>query len=143
MYVNCDYYQNFAEEQFAADEFFQQWVLSPDREKERFWNTYLHLYPGQRNPFLAGRRHVKELAKTGYYKRPLSVAEKQAIKEELFRYFELNALPIPSISPSKVIPIPRKEALVKGPCRGCNGADRTLVLFAIRTRQEQSGNIQE
>jgi hypothetical protein len=111
MHLNYDYYQNFAEEQFAADEFFRQWVLSPDREKGRFWNTYLHLYPGQRNPFLAGRRHVKELEKTGYYKRPLSVTEKQAMKEDLFRYFELKALPIPPICSSKVLPIPGRKAL--------------------------------
>lgn len=111
MHPNHDFYQNFSEEQFAADEFFQQWVLSPDRGKERFWDDFLQSHPGQKRSVFSARRQVRELAQTGYFKRPLSVAEKQAMKEELFRYLELNSLPIPSISPSKVIPVPGKKPL--------------------------------
>ena len=39
-----DYYQ-FRAEDFAADDYFKQWVCSPDAESEAFWQEFLKDYP--------------------------------------------------------------------------------------------------
>ena len=127
MRMNYDFYQYFTGEQFAADEFFQQWVLSPDKEKNQFWKTYLHLFPAQQYMVRMASRRVKELSGTGYFKPRLSAEEKRAMKEELFRHLELNALPIPPLSPAMIFPLPARKSFRKAFATAAMG----LVSFPV------------
>ncbi len=85
---NQNYYQGFTEEQFAADEYFQQWVLLANSGNRQFWESYLLLHPGQRETLLKGRQLVKELAANDYGIQPLSLEEKAAIKENIYQGLE-------------------------------------------------------
>lgn len=38
-------YQHFTSTDFALDEYFQRWVISPDEETDSFWDTWLLQYP--------------------------------------------------------------------------------------------------
>ncbi len=42
-------YKNYSTEGFICDEFFQQWVRTPDTEKDKYWKTFLDHYPWQRS----------------------------------------------------------------------------------------------
>ena len=55
------YYKGYTEEQFAADEYFQQWVVSPDTENNHFWQSYLDTYPEQSAVVFKALELVKEL----------------------------------------------------------------------------------
>jgi len=76
------YYQNYTEEQFAADEYFQQWVLQPDNDNDHFWESYLLLHPGQQETIAKARTLVTALAVNNYGFSPLTAGEKAAIKED-------------------------------------------------------------
>ena len=55
-------YPDFNEEDFAADEFFQQWVLQPTSEDERFWQTWLTEYPDKRPTVQKARWLVQHIS---------------------------------------------------------------------------------
>jgi ferric-dicitrate binding protein FerR (iron transport regulator) len=84
------YYQNFTEEQFAADEYFQQWVLHADKEKDLFWSSWLNENPDRQDAVFKARRMVEELAANEYGMPPLSAGEKEAIKENIYRHLKLD-----------------------------------------------------
>jgi transmembrane sensor len=76
-------YQNYTEEQFAADEYFQQWVLENNREADTFWNEYITNHPGQRDMILNAKRFVQELSVRPFYIAPLSEQEKRSLKTSI------------------------------------------------------------
>lgn len=43
------HYKEFSAEDFALDEHFQKWVLSPDNETTRFWQHVIETYPNKKN----------------------------------------------------------------------------------------------
>ena len=84
------FYKSFDEEQFAADEYFQQWVLSADGTTDAFWQSYLNLYPSQNDAVRKARRLVEELADNDYNLQPLSREEKAAIKQNIFDRLQIE-----------------------------------------------------
>lgn len=78
-------YQNYTEEQFAADEYFQQWVLENNREADTFWNEYITNHPGQHAMILNAKRFVQELSVRPIYITPLSVQEKESLKTSILQ----------------------------------------------------------
>jgi len=76
-------------EQFAADEYFQQWVLQPNHELDQFWESFLLLHPSQQDAVLASRRIVEGLAAHSYGADRLSIEEKAAIKQRIFHGLKL------------------------------------------------------
>ncbi|MGN6495196.1 MAG: FecR family protein [Agriterribacter sp.] len=90
-----DKLSGFTEEEFAADEYFQQWVLIPDDENETFWKSFIEQYPAQRIPINNARKLVEHLADTGFHVPNLSGEEKQSLKESIFQ--KLNLPPAPAI----------------------------------------------
>ena len=56
------HYPDFNEEDFAADAFFQQWVLQPNSENERFWQTWLSDHPDKRSTVLKARWIVQHIS---------------------------------------------------------------------------------
>lgn len=97
---NPDLYTAYGEELFAADEYFQQWVLHPDRDNTLFWETWLELNPSRQDTINKARILVQELAANDYFIQPLTAAEKATIKEELFRNLDLgDAFPLNNAVP--------------------------------------------
>ncbi|MEO6962624.1 MAG: FecR domain-containing protein [Puia sp.] len=78
-------YAGFAEGQFAADEYFQQWVLEANSLNRQFWESYLLLHPVQKENIQKARLLVKELASGNYRVSPLSPEEKAVIKENIYQ----------------------------------------------------------
>jgi ferric-dicitrate binding protein FerR (iron transport regulator) len=78
------YYRDFSEEEFAADEYFQQWVLIPDEETERYWTAFVQHYPGQQVAISNAAKLVRHLAETGFHIPFLSSAEKQELRGNIF-----------------------------------------------------------
>ncbi len=84
------YYKGFTEEQFAADEYFQQWVLSPDSSNNDFWQSWINLYASESPVILKARELVKELASDTYPIQPLSAEEKASIKTSIYHRLRLD-----------------------------------------------------
>lgn len=95
--MNCywDKLAGFTEEEFAADEYFQQWVLIPDEENEAFWKSFIEQHSAQRIPVNNARKLVEHLADTGFHVPNLSGEEKQTLRENIFQ--KLNLPPAPEI----------------------------------------------
>ena len=84
------YYANLTEKELAADEYFQQWVLRPDEGTDRFWNEFADLYPECLDTVRYARRLVEELAYAAYDITPLSSAEKQDLKQQIYSQLQLG-----------------------------------------------------
>ena len=48
-----DKYLTFDADDFAADLYFQRWVLSQLPKQERFWDDYIWLHPDKKNVIIA------------------------------------------------------------------------------------------
>ena len=83
-------YKNYSEEQFAADEYFQQWVLNNDVDTELFWSEWLQENQSQAEVMLNARKLVLELAAKDYHEQPLSVEEKSILKQDIFTRLNLQ-----------------------------------------------------
>lgn len=53
------HYKDFKAKDFALDDSFQMWVLSPDDEKEHFWNNWIAAHPRQKEEIEEAIRMVK------------------------------------------------------------------------------------
>jgi ferric-dicitrate binding protein FerR (iron transport regulator) len=82
-------YRNFTEEQFAADERFQQWVLNPDKDSDALWQAFLEEYPDQLAVVGKARHLVEDLTYSAYNLQPLSREEKTSLKDNIFRELDL------------------------------------------------------
>jgi ferric-dicitrate binding protein FerR (iron transport regulator) len=94
------YYGAFNEEQFAADEYFQQWVLATDNTTDEFWQSYLNLYPAQHESIRKASLLVHELADNDYNLQPLTALEKNELKKNIFDRLQIDEQ-TPVISPKK------------------------------------------
>ncbi|HEX5025185.1 MAG TPA: FecR domain-containing protein [Agriterribacter sp.] len=83
------YYKDFTEEEFAADEYFQQWVLLPDAQSDLFWKSLVQNNPEQRIAISNASKMVQHLVQTGFHIPFLSAKEKQAMKSQIFKQIEL------------------------------------------------------
>ncbi len=77
-------YGSYSEEELAADEFFQKWVLMPDEENSRFWSAFLEKNPDQVVAVENACKLVRHLTETGFHIPFLSAVEKQALKSSIF-----------------------------------------------------------
>ncbi|HRQ17202.1 FecR domain-containing protein [Agriterribacter sp.] len=78
------YYSHFTEEEFAADEYFQQWVLLPDEETQQYWTFYAQQHPQQQIAINNAAKLVQHLAQTGFHIPFLSPNEKQQLRNNIF-----------------------------------------------------------
>ena len=83
------YYRGFTEEEFAADEYFQQWVLLPDDETELYWKSYAQNHPEQQIAIANAFKLVQHLADTGFHIPFLSQSEKQTLRDNIFHQIGL------------------------------------------------------
>ena len=49
MSTSINRYSDFKEEDFICDPFFQEWVMSPDEEKNGFWESFISNYPDKKD----------------------------------------------------------------------------------------------
>ncbi len=81
---NHSYFDGFTEDQFAANHYFQQWVLYAEIDKEQFWNNYLQINPNQQQTILNARKKV-ETSLTQYGIQPLTTGEKLTIRHTIYQ----------------------------------------------------------
>lgn len=55
------HYQNFSAHDFLTDARFRAWVLSPDTDSDKFWQTYRTLYPKQERELDKARQILLQL----------------------------------------------------------------------------------
>lgn len=91
MQGNQDLYDAYREEQFAADESFQQWILQPDEHNDLFWQSWLLAHPAKREIIEKATILVKELSSNDYEVQPLTALEKTSIRDRIFHNLELPA----------------------------------------------------
>lgn len=51
-------YHNYTSEEFAADEFFQQWILQPDINSNTYWENWLRQHPEKREAIEEARQII-------------------------------------------------------------------------------------
>ncbi len=83
------YYRNFREEEFASDDYFQHWVLTPDDTADVFWKAFLEVYPLQRETVLGARKLVEQLKGSGQQTDALTAEEKTELKSVIFKALNL------------------------------------------------------
>lgn len=84
MQPDRSYYKNFTEEEFAADEYFQQWVLLPDDLSSQYWESYKLQFPQQQIAINNAFKLVQHLVITGFHIPFLTPVEKDALKKSIF-----------------------------------------------------------
>src|ERR1700733_10535669 len=93
------YYHGFTDGQFAADEYFQQWVLSATVQTDEFWQSYLNLNPQAKATIMNARKLVEELAENNYTMLPLSKEEKAALKLNIYQQLGIIITPAETTTP--------------------------------------------
>lgn len=91
MSTDQSYYRGFTAEQYAADEFFQSWILKADAEAEEFWESYLNLNPAEAEQIEIARSLVLETKKSINPGGSLTAIEKAQIRSRIFDRIELEA----------------------------------------------------
>src|SRR5215213_4818543 len=54
-------YKDFNESDFICDPFFQDWIIKPNEESEKFWNEFLSAYPEKKDVVEYARFFLKNL----------------------------------------------------------------------------------
>lgn len=75
----------FTEEELAADEYFQQWVLLPDEESNIFFATFIINFPNEEKKIKEAKRLIKELSNKNAHIPDLRVREKDFLKSIIYR----------------------------------------------------------
>ena len=97
------YYRGFSAEQYAADEFFQSWVLAPDFANDSFWQSYLNLNPAETEPVRAGRLLVMNIATQQQEGSSLSAFEKSEIRNAIFDRLGLEETEQPRVNRRRAV----------------------------------------
>ena len=91
-------YLSFSAEEFAQDEYFVRWVLTPDAVTEAFWQQWLTTYPFQRDEVELTRHMLLAMHQLPQVR--LTTDEKQALKQRIFTEIEAQQAPTtPELSP--------------------------------------------
>ncbi|MFT3948984.1 MAG: FecR family protein [Agriterribacter sp.] len=82
---NTDYYKKLTEEALAADEYFQQWVLSPNEETNVFFTSFITDFPEEEKKIINAGRLVQELGNKSAHIPDLTSREKTFLKSIIYR----------------------------------------------------------
>jgi transmembrane sensor len=94
-------YKDFSEQGFISDPYFQNWLISPDEEKNNFWQGFLADYPEKKEAVEKARSLLQSIA----------FKESWPAEEQVERSLT-NALK--SINQAdKTAPVPEKRAIVR------------------------------
>jgi ferric-dicitrate binding protein FerR (iron transport regulator) len=104
--VDHAYYRGFTKWQFAADEYFQEYVLNANPANEEFWKTHLQLDPASEDSIIGARKIVLDAYENRNSKEPLSYPEKNLLKARIYNELTLE---IPEAKPLERI---RKQKFI-------------------------------
>lgn len=79
------YYITLTEAELAADEYFQQWVLSPDEESNIFFSTFITDFPEEEKKIIDAGTLVQNLGNKNVHIPDLTVREKDFLKSIIYR----------------------------------------------------------
>ena len=83
---DSDHYTILTEEELAADEYFQQWVLLPNDDSNRFWLSFVIKQPDQSGKIKSACILVQQLSgKESHLQPSLSNHEKRFLKSIIYR----------------------------------------------------------
>jgi len=88
--IDPSYYRGFSAEQYAADEFFQSWILNANSATVSFWESYLNLNPAEAEQLKAARMLVLKLKRSDIEGSSLSADEKAEIRSQIFENLGLD-----------------------------------------------------
>ncbi|UYZ64008.1 FecR family protein [Hymenobacter weizhouensis] len=91
-------YLQYSVEDFAQDEWFVRWVLTPDADTEAFWQDWLATYPFRREEVEAARQLLLALHQLPQPR--LAADEKIALKQRIFA--QLAPPPAPEERPTQM-----------------------------------------
>jgi len=106
------YFEGFTEEQFAENEYFRQWILFAEIDKEEFWNSYLQKNPHQQTAIFNARKKV-ELSLTQQGIQPLTAEERSAIRHNIYKQINQPVKSFNSLR-QKSLPLLKVAAVVFG-----------------------------
>lgn len=106
------YYNDFTEDQFAADYYFRQWVLYAEIDNEEFWNNYLQINPHQQQTILRAIEKV-EASLSQHVMQPLTMEEKLILKNTIFQQINQPAKSFNLLRP-KSLQLLKFAAIVSG-----------------------------
>jgi len=106
------YFEGFTEEQFAENEYFRQWILFAEIDKEEFWNSYLQKNPHQQTAIFIARKKV-ELSLTQRGIQPLTAEEKSAIRHNIYEQINQPVKTFVSLR-QRTLPLLKVAAVVSG-----------------------------
>ena len=111
MNTNFSHYDHFSAAQFAADTYFQQWVIFPLPEDEQYWNNYFEQHPDQQETILLARNLVRHGHQVESFA-PLEAEEKRLLKQQILQ--QVNPAESTLRSRSRLIPRLLVAAAVAG-----------------------------
>lgn len=79
------YYKTLTEGELAADEYFQQWVLSPDEESNIFFTAFITDFPEEESKVITAGKLVQELGNKNAHIPDLTAREKDFLKSIIYR----------------------------------------------------------
>jgi len=62
MDFNTGYYADFNTENFISDPFFQEWVIHPDEEKNKFWIEFIETFPLKKDDLIKAKDLLQNIA---------------------------------------------------------------------------------
>ncbi|MFT3746854.1 MAG: FecR domain-containing protein [Agriterribacter sp.] len=83
--INIDHYKRLTEDELAADEYFQQWVLSPNEENNIFFTSFITDFPEEEKKIINAGRLVQELGNKNAHIPELNSREKAFLKSIIYR----------------------------------------------------------
>jgi ferric-dicitrate binding protein FerR (iron transport regulator) len=102
----CMDYKNYSTEDFICDEFFQQWVRTPDTEKDKYWATFLEHYPWQRSNVEEARQFIRLMKSERPFPDPMMYTMQLRINDaidefELAKRTSESNTPVVTLTPRK------------------------------------------
>lgn len=115
-------YIHYGEEELAADEYFQQWVLFPDQKNKNFWALFQETYPDQVSKVGNAYKLVQQLGDKKNKTRSLSAHEKKFLKSIIYR--ELGF-------PDPIEPPVKKNRISSWTWRAVAAAAAVVLFFSV------------
>jgi transmembrane sensor len=76
-------YQDFTFKEFICDEYFQDWILHPDPQRDLFWKNWILLHPDQEEPISKAAELLKSIQFAEY--RPTEQQVRESLEKILAR----------------------------------------------------------
>jgi ferric-dicitrate binding protein FerR (iron transport regulator) len=93
-------YADFSETDFITDPFFQQWVIAPEEDKQKFWDEFIQTYPEKKEDIVKAYAFLQQFSPEAQW------PDENIIQQS----FEKHLSDINSIGHAKVVSIRRRNS---------------------------------